>query len=263
MGKCHIFFWKHKFCLQNVQRPPAKHRQCPVRGHSANRLVIVKIIAELGHIRIIFILACHQFALQQPGLPKPFTQVLHQEGVLGPALAQQVAHTIQHGLHGGEIGLLVFVLHHRAHGNDVGQGFIGRHQRRVGKQRVSQRLQPGLARKLAFGAAFELEGQVEVFQRLFGGGGCQGGQQGGCELALLVNGFDHRLQPLAQFPQVAQAGLQLTQLNVVQTASDFLSVARDKRHRCPAIQQGHRCLDLMRLHPDFLSYLRGELGGHL
>ena len=78
---------------------------------------------------------------------------------------------------------------------------------RVGKQRIGQRFQPGLARQLPLSAALELEGQVNVFQLLLGGGSLNGGHQGGRKLALFVNRLGHHQAAVAQLAQIGQARL--------------------------------------------------------
>ena len=52
---------QHQFGIQNLQPPTAKNSQCPVRRHAANRLVVVKIIAKLGVVGVVFIFACDEF----------------------------------------------------------------------------------------------------------------------------------------------------------------------------------------------------------
>ena len=229
-----------------------------MRGHAPNRLVVIEIVTELGHIGVVFILANHQFALKQPFGPQPFAQVLHQRRRFGPALAQQIAYPVQHRLHGGEVRLFVFTLHHRAHRDHVGGGFVSGHQRRIGKQGVGQRFQPGLARQLAFGAALEFERQVQVFELLLGRRSHQRGQQGGRHLALLLNRLDHRLQAVAQLTQIPQAGFQLAQLDVVQAVGHFLAIACNEWHGGTAVKQFHGGLHLLVLNPDFLRDLRDD-----
>ena len=98
--------------------------------------------------------------------------------------------------------MFVFTLDHRAHRNHIGQRLIGGHQARVGKQRIGQRLQTRLTGQLAFGAALELERQVQVFQLLFGSASVQRSQQLRREFALLVYGFGDHHQAVTQLAQV-------------------------------------------------------------
>ena len=48
--------------------------------------------------------------------------------------------------------------------------FLLRIERGIGEERIGQRLQPGLARNLRARAALGLVGQIDIFQRLLGGG---------------------------------------------------------------------------------------------
>ncbi len=222
-------------------------------GHAADGLVVVKVIAELGHVGVVFVLAVHQLGAKQALLPQPFAQVLYQHRVFRPAFAQDVAHAVQHRQHGGEVvaGFGFFFEH-------KGLCLVHGHQLRVGIQLVGQRLNAGFAGDHALGAALRLKGQVNVFHLLLGRGGVDGSQQGGRELALFFNAFDHRFLAVAQFAQVAQAGFQLAQLDIVQPVRHFFAVAGDEGHSGAAIQQGHCGLDLLGAYPDFLRNLRDD-----
>ena len=122
---------------------------------------------------------------------------MHQHRVFGPALGEQIAHTVQHRLHSREVRLLVLALHHRAHGNHIRHCGIERHQRGVGKQCVGQRLQPGLTGQLPLGAALELEWQVNVFQLLLGGCAVDRGNQRRGQFSLIIDGFQDHLAAVA------------------------------------------------------------------
>ena len=160
----------------------------------------------------------------------------HQGRVFGPALAQDVAHAVEHGRHGGEISAGLAVVQHLG-GLSEGGGLHSGVQRRVGKQLVGQGLDAELARDLALGAALLLEGQVDVFQLLLGRrGGNRGAQRVG-QLALLVDGLEHGGAAVFQFAQVRQAGFEFTQLDVVQPAGHFLAVTRDEGHGGPTVEQ--------------------------
>ena len=236
--------------VQNLQRAPAKHRQRTVRRHAADRLVVVKVVAKLGMVRVVLVLACHQLGAQQAFAPQPGAQRLHQRRVFSPALAQDVAHAVQHGLHGAEVvTAFVFFGHH------VGRGSVCRHQGRVGKQGVGQRLDAVFTRYLALGTAPGLVGQVQVFEVLLGGGRVNGGTQLGRELALLFNAFEHGVAAVFELAQVAQAVFKFTQLNVVQPAGDFFAVTGNKWNCGAAIEQLHCGADLLLIDFDFCGDL--------
>ncbi len=259
-------FWLHRLYqlgFQNFQRTPAEHRQCTVRGHTANGLVVFKVIAELGHFGVVLVLGFDLFRLEQALFPQPFTQRLHQSGVFGPAFAQDVTHAIQHREGGGKIWAGLAIVQHRG-GLAESFGFLVGVQAGVGKQLVSQRLYTKLFGNLALGAALLLERQVNVFQLLFGGR--IRNRQAQCigQLALLINGFQHRAAAVFQLTQVRQAGLQFAQLHVIQATGDFLAVAGNKGHGGTTVQQFHRSVHLLRtdfdlcgnLPNDFLHALR-------
>jgi hypothetical protein len=180
--------------------------------------------------RPILVLAGHQAGLEQALGPKPFAQALHQRSVLGPALGEDVAHAVQHQLHGREVQPVRSRLHE-------GRGLLRRVQRGVGKELVGQRLDAGLARHLALGAALGLVGQIKVFQLLLGRRGIDGGAQLGCQLALLLDALQHRGAALLELAQVRQARLELAQLDVVEAVGRLLAVARDEGHGGAPVEQ--------------------------
>ena len=253
-GWSHFWLWNRQPGVEQFQGTTAQHGQRPVRGHTTDRLVVVKVIAELGHLGLVGVAALTQPALKDTFLPQPLAQFLQQGGLVSPAFTQNIAHPVQHRRDAGEVvASLVFV------GLDKGHGLVLGRQRGVRPQQVSQWLKPGFAGNLAFGAALLLEGQVQVFQRLLGGGRVQGCQQTGRHLALLFNTLHHGLQPGMQFPQVAQAGLELAQLNVVQAACGLLAVTGNERNSGATVEQVYRHLHLGRGHPNFLRNLRHDM----
>ena len=225
----------HQLGIQNLQAAAPKNGQRPVRRNAANGLFVIKIITELGHFGLLLILACHQAGAQQAIGPKPFAQLLHQRRILSPALGQNVAHAIEHGLGGRKIRAWLAIVKHRGR-LAIGLGVFVGIERGVGQQLVGQRLNAELFGNLAFGAALLLERQVNIFQLLLGGHLGNRQAQGIGQLALLINGFEHGAAPLIQLAQVGQAHLQLTQLGIVQPARGLFAVTGNKRHRRPAIQ---------------------------
>ena len=241
--------------LQHFKLPPAKDGQRAVAGHAAHGFGVVEIVAELGHFGVGLVLASGQLALQLAFLPEPFAQALHEGGVFGPALGQDVAHAIEHGGNGGEVfaAFAFFSLHKRL-------GGLRGVQRGVGPKLVGQRLHAEFTRNLRLGAPFGLVGQIQIFQLLLGGRGFDGGAQIGRELALLLNAFEDGGAALVQLAQIAQAHLQLAQLGIVQPARGFLAVAGDEGHGGAAIQQVNGGLHLRRAYAEFGGNLKGN--GH-
>ena len=95
-----------------------------------------------------------------------------------------------------------------------------------------------------------LEGQVQIFQILLGGGQLNRLPQIGRQLSLLFNAFEHGFAPVLQLAQVAEAVFKLTQLNVIQPAGGLLAVARDERHSGAAVEEFNSGFDLVVLHLD-------------
>ena len=134
-----------------------------MRRHATYGFGIVKIVAELRCFGVAVLRFFGFFAGEQALLPEPSAQHLHQTWVLRPALAQNIAHAIEHRLHRGEVIALLGFL-----GQDIGQRLVLRIELRLRQQGVGQRLYASLNRDLAFGAAFLFVGQVQIFQLLLG-----------------------------------------------------------------------------------------------
>jgi hypothetical protein len=188
------FLVEDQLGVEDLVGAAAEHGQRAVRGHGLDRLGVVEVVAELGDVRVVLVLAVHLPGLQQGFFPQPLAQRLHEGGVLGPALGQQVAHAVEHRERVGEAAIDV----------DEGRGLGLRVQRRIGEQLVGQRLEAGLAGDHALGAALLLVRQVEVFQFLLGGRRVDRGGQLGRQLALLLDALEHRGAAVFQLAQVAQ-----------------------------------------------------------
>jgi hypothetical protein len=123
------------------------------------------------------------------------------------------------------------------------------------QQQFGQRLEAGLPGNLGLGAAFRLERKIDVFQPPFAVGGQDCRFQRGIELALFTNRIENSCAPLLKFAQIVQALFQGAQLRVVEPTGDFLAVSRNERDRGAAVEQRHRCLDLLFADAKFFRYL--------
>ena len=167
-------------------------------------------------------------------MPQPLAQLLHQDRVFGPALTQQVAHAIEHSQRVRKIRADFAVVQHlgRLH---KGRGLLQWVERGVGPEAVGQGFKPGFARHHALGAALLFEGQIQVFQGLFGLGQGNGFAQSGREFALLVDGFDHGRAAVFELAQIRQPGFELAQLNVVEPTRGLFAITRDEGHGGPTV----------------------------
>ena len=240
---------EHQLRVQQFERAAAKHRQRAVRRHGADRLGVVEVVAEFRRVRVVGVLAVEQLALEQALGPQPLAQLADQHRILGPALGQDVAHPVEHGRRVGETTV----------GVDEGGGLGWGIERRVGEQPVRQRLQAGFAGDHRLGAALLLERQVQVFQFLLGRRRLDGSLQFGGQLALLADALEHRLPALFELAQIGQPRFEFAQLDVIEVVGGLLAVARDERHRCPAVEQFDSSVDLGRTNLQFGSDLQQDL----
>ena len=113
-------------------------------GTRADRLGVVEVVAELGGVGVVAVLAVDQLALEQRPRPTAIRAACPPARRLRPSArtgcrARRRAPPARR--------------QSRAVGVDEGRGFGQRVERRVGEQLVGQRLQAGLARDHALGAA--------------------------------------------------------------------------------------------------------------
>ena len=113
---------------------------------------------------------------------------------------------------------------------------------------MSAKPDAGFAGDLGLGAALLLEGQVKVFEALFGFGVFDGVAERRVELALFVDAGNHGGTAFFEFAQVAEALLEVAQLGVVEGAGDFLAVAGNKGHRGAFVQKLDRRRNLAGLY---------------
>ena len=236
---------EREFGVEKLQAAAAKHCQRAVRWHGADGFRVIEIVAELGDVGVVFVAPGHQAGLETPFSPEPFTQFPDQQGVLGPALGKQIAHTVKHRRH---ISKATF-------GIDKGRRFSRWVERKIGEQPVRQWLEPSFAGDHALGPAPRLEGQVEVFKLLLGRRAFDCRAQLRRQLALFFNALEHRRPAQLELTQIAKTDLQFAQLDVVKPIGDFLAIAGDEGHGGPAIEQFHGSVDLRR--PNL------QLGGNL
>src|SRR5699024_4572797 len=123
-------------------------------------------------------------------------------GVLGETFDQDRAGPVQGCLGVGDAFVGVGV---------CGCGFL-RILGGIGQQPLGQGFEAGFAGDLGLGAAFGFVREVDVFQTGLGVGLVDAGLQGIVQLALGTDRFQDRVSALVQFPQVAQALFEGTQL---------------------------------------------------
>ena len=195
--------------IQHALVAAAQHGEDAVRGHVLEALAEVEIVGELGALSL---LALGHLGGEHAIAPFPLAQGTHQLGLLGHALDQDMAGAVERRLGIGHALLAV---------DELGGLGIGQ-QRRVGEQRLGQRLQAGLARDLRLGAALGAVGRVQVLQRHLGVGIVDGACQLRRQLALLRDALEHGGAPVLQLAQVAETLLELAQLRVVEPAGRSL-----------------------------------------
>ena len=222
--------------LQDAFGLTAQDGQHAVAGHGLQRFGVLEIVAVL---RAGLLLALDDARRRLPGRPHALADIADQVGVGGERLDENRAGAVQRVLRLGEaLG-------------DV----PGRQLRRVGgrvrQQVVEKRLETGLAGDVGLGAALLLERQVEVLQpRLRVARQDQRAQVVG-ELALFLDGCEHRGLAVLEFAQVGQPFLDGAQLAVVEAAGGLLAVAGDEGHGVALVEELHGGGDVRLIHPEF------------
>ncbi len=231
---------RQQFQAENALIAAPEERQRAMRRHLGDRLAVIEIVRELAAFRF---LAFDHTGHQDAALPEIVAQLTRQFGILGEALHQDLSCPFERGGRVGDPSRGI----HEVRGADLGD------QGRIAEQRIRQRLQPGLAGDQRLGATLLLVGQIEVFKPLLGLGGQDLGVQLGGQLALLLDTLEHRDPAFAQLAQIAEPLLQMTQLDIVETASGLLAIAGDKGHGRALVQQSDGRLHLSRTGGDFLT----------
>jgi len=94
---------------------------------------------------------------------------------------------------------------------------------------------------------------VEILETRLAVGAADRVLEVGRELLLLDERGQDRGAPFLEFPQIAQALLERTQLRVVEPARRFLAVARDEGHGGALVEQRHGGRHLARRDRQFLG----------
>ncbi len=227
--------WRRRFRLDaNVEHLlllGAEQRQDAVRRQFGERLGEIEIVAELG-AGFLFSLA-HPRDQAAAG-PHLLAQRSDQVGVLGKTLDQNGARAVERRRG----------IRHVLAGVDEGGSCRLRVALGTRYQEIGERHEPGLAGDLGLGAPFRPERQVDVLQPPLAVGRQDCGLERGIELPLLADrGQDHRA-PLLELAQIAEPFFQRAQLRVVQRSGRLLAIARDERHRRPAVDERHGGVDL-------------------
>lgn len=175
-------------------------------------------------------------------------QAAEQPGVLGEALHEDLARSIEHCLDVGEAGL----------GVEESFRFGFRRQPRIAEEGFGERLQSGLAGDLGLGAALLLVGQVEILETLLGLGQRDVGFELGGQLALLADRSEDRGAARLELAQVNQALVERAQLGVVETAGDLLAVTGDEGDGCSLGEQFDGGDHLLQAAAEFLGDLPGD-----
>ena len=198
--------------------------QDAVRGQARERFGEVEIVGELLAGRFLALLDAggHSAAL-----PDRVAQGAHQFRVFAEPLDQDGARALQRGLDIGDALARI----------DEAGGSLFRRAFGMGEQGLRQGAEPGLAGGLRLGAALHLERQVEVFEPCLCVGGEDARLQGRVELPLAVDALEDGGAARLQVAQIGEALLQIAELGIVEAAGDLLAVARDERHRRPAIKE--------------------------
>ncbi|OQA37582.1 MAG: hypothetical protein BWY56_00833 [Acidobacteria bacterium ADurb.Bin340] len=206
------------------------HGQHPMGRHLPQGLLEVPIGLE-AQGGLIPLLLLPQGGLQDAVLQECLAHPRAVVGVLRQALRQDVPGPL-HAL-GGRLQAFLVLLHEGC----------GQHQGiragSIGQQGLQQRLQAPLPGLRGLGALLGLVGEVEILQLRLGPGALDAGLELLGELALLLDGLEHRLPALQQFLEVGHPVLDGPDRDLVQGARGLLPVPGDEGHRVPFLQQGH------------------------
>ena len=229
-------FWL-EIQIENALFLAAVHREDAVRGHLRKRLRLVEIVGEFrGFGRVLLVVL--RLGGEAAAAPHLLAQIADEVCVFAKALHQDRARAFERGSGIGDTLL----------GIDERRGDSVRNFRRIGEQRVRQRLKPRLFRDLRLRAPLRLIRQIDVFEPRLRIRRHDLRLERIVELALLADRIEDRAAALLQLAQIAEPLLQRAELRVVEHAGDFLAVACDEGHRRAAVQKLDGRLHLLRPH---------------
>jgi hypothetical protein len=125
----------------------------------------------------------------------------------------------------------------------------------VRQEPIGEGAQSGFLGDFRFGASLRLVGEIDVLEPALGVSGQDRRLERVRELALFTNRLEDRRPSLLQLAQIVQPLFERAQLRVVERASGFFAIARDKRHRGAAIEQRDGCLNLLLTDTKGVRYL--------
>ena len=206
-------------------------------GNLGQRLGLIEIVREFRAFGRGLLVVLHLRG-EAATAPHLLAQIADEVRVLGKALDEDRARAFQRGCGVGDALL----------GVDEGRSDRVRYLRRIGEQRIRQRLKPRLLRDLRLRPPLWLVRQIDVFEPRLRIRRHDLRFERGVELALLADRVEDRGAALFQLAQVAEPLLQRAQLRIVEHARRLFAVARDEGHRRAAVQKLDRRLDLLRPH---------------
>ena len=216
---------KNLFLLAPEQGQNAVGRQL---GQGLGEIEVVRELGSFGFLALAN-------GRGEPALaPVCLPQLADKVGVLGEALEQDGAGTLQRRVHRGDALL----------GINKGLRRLLRIALGVGEQGLGQGLQAGFTGDLGLGAPLGLVGQIKVLKPRLGLSREDLAAERIVELALALDAREDGRAPLLQLAQVAQALVERAQLRVVEGARGLLAVARDEGDRGAAVEQVDGSLDL-------------------
>ena len=85
--------------------------------------------------------------------------------------------------------------------------------------------------------------------------------QFGCQFALGVDGFEHRLPPVFQFSKVSEFLLDVPNLHLIEIAGDLFSITRDEGNGGSLIEQLDCCGQALEVDANLLRNMKENSGG--
>src|SRR4051812_43047090 len=119
-------------------------------------------------------------------------------------------------------------------------------RRGAGPQQLREGLETTLARDHGARAALGLVREIEILERLLGVGGIDARFQRVVELALFFDALENRDAAFAELAEVLRAIANIAELNFVETAGGFLTVAGDEWKGVAFVEERERSGDLLR-----------------
>ena len=206
-------------------RLTAADGQHAMAGNSGQGFGVLEVVLEL---RVVLLLVGDHAAFYDALRACHFAHPPTNHRVLGDLFGQDIARALHRGVRARDFRrLAVHLGQYELAGPGQQRGIV----KRAIPHQLRQRRESALPRDHGACATLGLERQIEVFERLLGVCGTNRRPERVVQLALVLDALENRGSAFFHLVEILAAIAHIPQLYLIQSAGDFLAIARDKGKR--------------------------------